>query len=144
MKRQTGISKMATGVLEKPNPPPHTWSSAAVLPPNASSGSSAPSLPWHRTRSILLTPKCGLWIKNIHMLRSLRLPMWLRCSPGKHHMGKTRQSRPRRDLKCTTRGLGLVKSVDCQYEICAGNKMSTLDTLLDSSSLLRVYSSSTQ
>lgn len=142
MKWQTGLPKMATGVFEKPKSiTPHlipsscsaTWCFQWLL-------CSFPS--WHRTKFILLTSKCGLWIKTI-CSKFWGCQCDFSCSLKKTPQGKE-QSRLRRDLKCTTRGLGLVKSMDCQYEICAGDKMSTLDTLLDSSSLLRLYSSSTQ
>lgn len=40
-------------------------------------------------------------------------------------------------MKCNMHGLGSVSSIDCQYEMCAGNKESALDTPSDCSSLLK-------
>lgn len=47
-------------------------------------------------------------------------------------------------MKCNMHGVGSVRSIDYQYEIRAGDKESTLDTLSDCSSLQRLHSSSTR
>lgn len=144
MKWQTGLPKTATGVLEKLNPLRHTWSSAAVLPPNPSRGSSG------SFHSVDTEQNLSSWLKNTgcelkknpYAQKPEADKMTLLLAWKRPH-GKD-QSRLWRNLKCNTRGLGSVKSIDCQYEICACDKASTLATLSDSSSLLRLYFSSTR